>query len=67
MFKQINLNKIHEESAEVRVAVAFYTASTIFPIQCTPEQRRHHYKVLEKGGYIETLNNSIVESLCGNG
>jgi hypothetical protein len=67
MLKQINLNRIHEESAEVREAVAFYTASTIFPIQCSPEQRRQHYSVLEQAGYIEQLNDSILESLCGNG
>lgn len=53
--KTINLATLHNESEEIREAIAFYTGFTVFPMQCTSADRERHYGVLEQAGYIEKV------------
>jgi hypothetical protein len=55
MAKQINLSNLHNESAQVREAIAFYTAFSVTPTNCTAAERESHYVTLEKAGYIEKV------------
>jgi len=53
--KQIDLNMLHNEPAEVQEAVAFYTSYSYLPVRVSQEEREHYYSVLEEAGYIEKV------------
>lgn len=53
--KMIDLARLHEESQELREAVAFYANFGIRPFVCSTDERERHYKTLEDGGYLEKV------------
>ncbi|KIL35145.1 hypothetical protein SD71_16075 [Cohnella kolymensis] len=51
----INLGELDNQPPEIREAVAFYTAFSILPTNCTVAERAKHYTVLEEAGLIEKV------------
>jgi hypothetical protein len=53
--KCLLLALLHEESKDVRAAIAFYVGFTVTPHECSMEERERHYATLEQAGYLEKL------------
>ncbi|MCL6460099.1 MAG: hypothetical protein K6T85_19065 [Gorillibacterium sp.] len=54
-FKGLNLAELDNQPIDVREAIAFYAAYGLIPMICTAEQRKDHYTILEREGYIQKL------------
>jgi hypothetical protein len=63
MAKTIDLSNLHNESAQVREAIAFYAAFSVTPTNCTAAEREGHYATLEQAGYIEKVGGQAEQNL----
>jgi hypothetical protein len=55
MAKSVDVSNLHNEPAQVREALAFYTAFSVTPTNYTAAEREAHYATLEQAGYIEKV------------